>query len=197
MAGEAGAEPVDRALDIACQSCGGQGVEVVLIGEQEHRGNAGSISDPSQASTRRSRSVGRMKRNSGATTVGPDTTRMAPVISAAPVDIPTSSAANAAPNAQVIATPQLISRITKRRVCPRSLPSSSPSPASYRMTATASDTSGWNAAPSSRSGLTSLVSAPAMKPAGNKMISAGIRSLLASTWEPTASTKIRPTPNKI
>jgi hypothetical protein len=49
------------------------------------------------------------------------------------------------------------------------------------MTATASDTSGWNAAPSSRSGLTSLVSAPAMKLAGNKMISAGIRSRLAST----------------
>jgi hypothetical protein len=46
----------------------------------------GSISDPSQASTRRSRSVGRMKRNSGAITVGPDTTRMAPVISAAPAD---------------------------------------------------------------------------------------------------------------
>ena len=49
------------------------------------------------------------------------------------------------------------------------------------MTATASDTSGWNAAPSSRSGFTSLVSAPAMKPAGSKMISAGIRSRLAST----------------
>ena len=39
-----------------------------------------------------------------------------------------------------------------------------------RMTATASDTSGWNAAPSSSSGLTSLVNAPAMKPAGSKMI---------------------------
>ena len=135
-----------------------------------------------------------MKRNSGATTVGPDTTRMAPVISAAPVDIPSSSAANTAANAQVIATPQVISRITTRRVCPRSLPSFSPSPASYRMTATASDTSGWNAAPSSCSGLTSLVIAPTTKPAGNKMISAGIRRRLASTWEPAASTRIRPNP---
>jgi hypothetical protein len=67
-----------------------------------------------------------MKRNSGATTVGPDTTRMALVISAAPVDIPSSSAADA----QVIATPQEISQITTRRACPRSLASSSSSPAS-------------------------------------------------------------------
>ena len=37
--------------------------------------------------------------------------------------------------------------------------------------------------------------APAVKPAGNKMISAGIRRPAASTSEPTASTKIRPTPN--
>ena len=36
VAGEAGAEPVDRALGSACQFRGGQGVEVVLIGEQEH-----------------------------------------------------------------------------------------------------------------------------------------------------------------
>ena len=55
---------------------------------------------------------------------------MAPGISAAPVDIPSSSAANAAANAQVMATPQVISRITTQQVCPRSLASSSPSPAS-------------------------------------------------------------------
>jgi hypothetical protein len=64
------------------------------------------------------------------------------------------------------------------------------------MTATASETSGWNADPSSRSGLTSVVSAPAMNPAGSRMISAGIRSRLASTCEPTASTRIRPTPSR-
>jgi hypothetical protein len=62
------------------------------------------------------------------------------------------------------------------------------------MTATASETSGWNAGASRRCGLTSVVSAPAMKPAGSKMISAGIRSRLASTCEPTASSKIRPMP---
>src|SRR5580704_15246653 len=62
------------------------------------------------------------------------------------------------------------------------------------MTATASDTSGWNAAPSRRCGLTSVVIAPAVKPAGKRMISAGIFSRLASTWEPTARTRMRPTP---
>ena len=44
----------------------------------------GSISEPSQVRTRWSRSVGRMKRSSGPTTVGPETTRIAPIMSAAP-----------------------------------------------------------------------------------------------------------------
>lgn len=42
------------------------------------RAPTGSISEPSQDSTRCSRSVGRMKASSGPTTVGPDTTNMAP-----------------------------------------------------------------------------------------------------------------------
>jgi hypothetical protein len=46
------------------------------------------------------------------------------------------------------------------------------------------------------SGLTSVVSALAVKPAGSRMISAGIRRRLASICEPTASTKIKPTPNR-
>ena len=91
-----------------------------------------------------------------------------PVISAAPVDIPSSSAANAAANAQVIGTPQVISRITTRRV-PAKLAKLQSEPGVVKVTATASDISGWNAAPSSSSGLTSLVNAPAMKPAGSKM----------------------------
>jgi hypothetical protein len=64
------------------------------------------------------------------------------------------------------------------------------------MTATDSDTSGWNAAPSSGYGLTSVASAPAMKPGGSKMMIAGIRSWLASTCEPAASTGIKPTLSK-
>jgi hypothetical protein len=42
-----------------------------------------------------------------------------------------------------------------------------------------------------------MVSAPAAKPTGSKTMSAGMRSWLASTCEPTASTRIRPTPMRI
>ena len=76
----------------------------------------GSISDPSQDRTRCSRSVGRTKASSGPTTVGPDTTRMAPVISAACLDMPSSRPANTAAKAKVTGTPITISRTTTRRV---------------------------------------------------------------------------------
>ena len=65
------------------------------------------------------------------------------------------------------------------------------------MTATDNDTSGSNAGPNSLSGLTSVVSAPVMKPAGSSTMIAGMCSLLASTWAPTASTRIRPMPIRI
>src|SRR5260370_22575120 len=83
-----------------------------------------------------------------------------------PRDMPSSGAAAAAPSAQVISTPSTISLITTRRVCPLTFRRSRPRPASYRMTATDNDTRGSNAGPSSRSGLTSVVSAPAAKPTG-------------------------------
>ena len=95
--------------------------------------------------------------------------------------MPSSSAAKTAPKAIVIGTPSTISLTTTRRVCPCSFRRSSDMPASYKMTATASDTSGWNAVPSRRCGLTSVVMAPAAKPTGSRMISAGIFSRLAST----------------
>jgi hypothetical protein len=71
-----------------------------------------------------------MKRSSGPTTVGPDTTRIAPIMSAAPADMPSSRAANTAANAHVTGTPMAIRRRTTRRVCPRSFPTSSARPAS-------------------------------------------------------------------
>src|SRR5215470_15698720 len=157
----------------------------------------GSISEPSQDSIRWRRSAGRTKASSGPTTVGPDTTKIAPSMSAAPADMPSSGAASTAANAIVTGTPQMTSRGTTRRARPHTLPHFSAAPESYRITATESETSGWNAAPSRRSGLTSVVSAPTVKPAGSRIISAGMRSRLATTWEPTASTKIRPTPNRI
>ncbi|HEY5396249.1 MAG TPA: hypothetical protein VIL16_12710 [Trebonia sp.] len=137
-----------------------------------------------------------MKRSSGPTTVGPDTTRIAPSISAAWTDRPNKSPASAAATSQVSTTPTVIRRVVTRRVFPRSLARSRARPASYKITPTASETKGWNAVPSSRCGLTSAVSAPTTNPTGSRMISAGMRSRLASTCEPTASSRIRPTPNR-
>ena len=71
-----------------------------------------------------------MKSNSGPTTVGPDTTRMAPSIRAALLDMPSSSPANTAARTMVTGTPIAISLITTRRVCPRSFRRSSDMPAS-------------------------------------------------------------------
>ena len=156
----------------------------------------GSISEPSQDRIRWRRSDGRTKARRGPTTVGPDTTRMAPVMSAAPAEMPSSGVASAAAIVIVSGTPQMIRRGTTRRARPVTLPHCRASPESYRITATASETSGWNADPSRRCGLTSVVIAPAVNPAGSRTISAGIRSPLASTCDPTASTTIRPTPRR-
>ena len=41
-----------------------------------------------------------------------------------------------------------------------------------------------------------MVIAPAIKPVGSRMISAGIRRRLARTCEPTARARIRPTPSR-
>jgi len=71
-----------------------------------------------------------MKPSSGPITVGPETTRMAPSIRAARLDMSSSRPANTAPKARVTGTPITISRITTRRVCPRSFRRSSDMPAS-------------------------------------------------------------------
>ena len=90
----------------------------------------GSISDPSQIRTCCRRSAGRTKRSSGPTTVGPETTRMMPSITAAPRDMPSSGAAADAASTQVISTPRMIRRITTLRTCPLSFRRSRPRPAS-------------------------------------------------------------------
>ena len=90
----------------------------------------GSISDPSQMRTCCTRSVGRTKLSSGPTTVGPETTRMMPSITAAPRDMPRSGAATEAASTLVISTPSTIRRITTLRVWPLSLRISRLRPAS-------------------------------------------------------------------
>jgi hypothetical protein len=90
----------------------------------------GSISDPSQIRICCTRSVGRTKLSNGPTTVGPETTRMIPSISAAPRDIPRSGAATEAASAVVTRTPSTIRRITTLRVWPLSFRISRLRPAS-------------------------------------------------------------------
>src|SRR6266567_6162398 len=157
----------------------------------------GSISEPSHRSVRCTRSAGRTKFSSGPTTVGPETTRMTPSMSAAPFDMPSSSAAKRPANAQVTGTPMAMSRTTTERVPPSSLRRFSPTPLSKRMRATASETIGWNSDPRRLLGLMSSVRAPAMKPTGSRTIRAGMRTRLARTCEPTASTTVRPKPKKM
>ena len=100
-------------------------------GIPERRDSADRMdSDPSQMRTCCSRSVGRTKLSSGPTTVGPETTRMIPSMTAAPRDIPSNGAATDAPSAQVISTPATIRRSTTLRVWPLSFRRSKPRPAS-------------------------------------------------------------------
>src|SRR5450755_696388 len=65
------------------------------------------------------------------------------------------------------------------------------------MAATTRETNGWNVGPSSRTGFTSLVAAPAANPTGSKTMIAGMRRRLASTWETTARTSVSPAPSSI
>ena len=71
-----------------------------------------------------------MTANIGPTTVGPDTTRIAPVMKAAPVDMPRSGPAHAAAIAKVMGTPMYTSRGTTRRARPRTTPYTSDRPES-------------------------------------------------------------------
>ena len=68
--------------------------------------------------------------SSGPTTVGPETTRITPSISAAPRDMPSSGAATSAASTQVISTPEDDQADHTLRVWPLSLRRSRPRPAS-------------------------------------------------------------------
>ena len=104
----------------------------------------GSTSTPSHVSSARTSRCGRTKDSSGSTTVGPETTRIAPISSATRLSSPPmSSAAAAAIASQVTSTPTTTRRTTRRRACGAMAATDSRSPASNRITPTAIDTSGW------------------------------------------------------
>ena len=108
------------------------------------RAPIGSTSVPSHFRSARTGPIGRMKASSGSTTVGPDTTRMAPTRNAAPRSIvPYSRATVAVTRSQVRAAPPTTRRATTPRTARGTSSSEGRSPASNRITPTAIDTNGW------------------------------------------------------
>ena len=104
----------------------------------------GSTSTPSQVSSDRHAGAGRTKDSSGSTTVGPETTRMAPIRRATRRSIPsTSRAVERATASQVTSAPMRTRRATSLRASAATAPSDSRSPASNRITPTAIETNGW------------------------------------------------------
>ena len=104
----------------------------------------GSTSTPSHVSSDRTRRAGRMNASSGSTTVGPDTTRIAPRrIATRASRPPNNTLAAPATAAHVTSTPTTTRRITSG-CCSGATPANdSRSPASKRMIPTAIDTNGW------------------------------------------------------
>lgn len=74
------------------------------------------MSTPSHVRTRRSLGTGRTKSSKGVTTVGPETTRITPSMSAAGAESPSSHEDVSPTTAHVTGTPTPSSRTTTRRV---------------------------------------------------------------------------------
>ena len=114
---------------------------------------SGSISTPSHFKTARASWVGRMNASSGNTTVGPETTRIAPIRNATSVPRSlNSTAVTPVTLSHVINVPTVTSRTTTRRTLGVMSRNDSRSPASNRITPTATDTNGWYSGPSRFSG---------------------------------------------
>ena len=133
--------------------------------------------------------------SSGSTTVGPETTRIAPISNGTSVPMPLySSATEPATASHVTTRPIDTSFTTTPRILGVTSRNESLSPASNRITPTATDTNGWYKDPSRSLGCTSVVRMPAMNPTGSRTTIAGSRRPLATSCEPTASTRTSPIP---
>ena len=156
----------------------------------------GSISTPSHFKTARTSRVGRINASNGKTTVGPDTTRIAAIRNGTSVPSPLNSSATAPVTlSHVISAPSVTSHTTTRRILGVISPKDILSPASNRITPTATETNGWYSGPSKSLGRTSLVRMPATNPTGSRTTIAGSRNSRANSCEPTASTTTRPIPS--
>ena len=140
--------------------------------------------------------TGRASRSSGITTVGPDTTRMAPSSTETRTDSWNSRWTAPVVSAHVMTTPTVTKAMTGRRAAaPSSLKRSSNPPTNRRMP-TASDTTGNSAGPRIRSGSTmSRIGPTSRPPARSRMIEGNLRRR-ASHCSPTPSTMMTPIPNR-
>jgi hypothetical protein len=145
------------------------------------RAPMGSTEMLSQPSTVTRRRPGRELSSRGVTTVGPETMRIAPSMTAARELRPRKSVASTPAAAHVIGIPRYSRRRTTRRPWPSRSRKTRSSPPSKRMMATARLTMGPKASPKSRWGLIVLVRAPAAKPTGSSRTMAGMRSFDAAS----------------
>ena len=158
------------------------------------RAPMGSSSVLSHCSTLRTRVLGRTNVSNGLTTVGPDTTTMAPISSAMENGMPMTTPASTAALAHVMAPPNHTRSSTVRpsRLSMRRLPSSMPP--WNRMMATTRSTTGLKAVPRMPMGLAPGTKMPSTNPAGSSSTSEGTRRRGAITWQTVATAKMRAIP---
>ena len=145
---------------------------------------------PSHNSTLPVGSRGRTTSNSGPTTVGPDTTRMAPVMNANSAGTSRNNATAAVAPANVMTRPMLTSRATELRASLGSSCNRSCMPLWNNRSATSSVTSGLRMSPNSFSGSTRPNTSPANRPAGNNKSSDGMPVRRPIHCAPTPNTMI-------
>ncbi len=157
----------------------------------------GSTTIPSQVRMVATDPRGRASRSSGMTTVGPDTTRMAPSTTATRRGSSKNRTAATVASTQVMRTPTVTSQVTGRRMAgPSSLTRSSSPPRKSRMP-TLRDTTGNRASPKISSESTSPSHGPTTSPPASSSTIEGKWSSRASHCSPTPSTMMKPIPTRM
>lgn len=149
---------------------------------------------PSHFKTEFSRSVGRACSSSGSTTVGPETTRMAPRRAEIWAPSPNKKYAAKEVSIQVRSTPTLIRRRTTFRT-PRTSETRRFKPPSNRITATNKETNGDSRSPSKASGSIRPTKGPARRPTTSKQSIEGMPSRDASHWALMPKATMLPSPS--
>jgi hypothetical protein len=149
----------------------------------------GSITMHSQRKIGATGSRSRTDCSKGSTTVGPDTTKMAPNKNPAEAGTSNSITAAAPPTSQVTPRPT-VTRPATGRPTVRTLASSRPRPPSNKMSPTAMEITGASASPKSTSGFTAPVTGPASTPIGSRNSTDGRLNHDATHCAPTPAATI-------